>query len=143
MCRLAEMSYEGRIATIGWLAERENLPRKYLEQVLRDLKQAHLIESKPGPNGGCWLAKAPGEISINDVVRALDGEIRPGHCLDTAAQGNEDDCPGCWGFSTCSLREIWVDLEQTIGEVLSKTSLENLVERQRQLKPAPLGDYQI
>ena len=141
MFRLAEAAREGHGATIAWLATRERLPRKYLEQVLRDLKQARLVESKPGPKGGCRLARAPETITVGEVVRALDGPIQPGHCLEEDAQDYGKDCPGCWGVTTCSVREVWLELREAIDEVLDRTTIADLLRRQRELVPAQ--DYQI
>jgi Rrf2 family protein len=143
MYRLAEMAHEGRGATIQWLATKENLPRKYLEQVLRDLKQARLVESKPGPKGGCRLAKPAATITVGDVVRALDGPVRPGHCLEEEAREFGEDCPGCWGITTCSMREVWLALQEAINKVLDRTSIEELLERQHELMPGRVHDYQI
>ncbi len=143
MYRLAEMAHAGRGATIAWLAAKEHLPRKYLEQVLRDLKQGRLVESKPGPKGGCRLARAADTITVGEVVRALDGPIQPGHCLEEEAADYENDCPGCWGIATCSMREVWLDLQEAINGVLDRTSIEDLLKRQDELTPAKTHDYQI
>jgi Rrf2 family protein len=143
MYRLAEAAREGHGATIATLAAKEHLPRKYLEQVLRDLKQARIIESKPGPKGGCKLARAADTITVGEVVRALDGPIEPGHCLEEDARDYEGDCPGCWGIMTCSMREVWLELQEALNEVLDKTTIEDLVQRQKELSPAKVFDYQI
>jgi Rrf2 family protein len=143
MFRLAERAEQGGGATIGWLAENEHLPRKYLEQVLRDLKQANLVDSRSGPHGGCRLARPAEEITVGDVVRALDGEIRPGHCLEAGASHDDTDCPGCWGLQTCAMREIWLNLQLAMNQVLDATSIADLLRRQRELTPSAAPDYQI
>jgi Rrf2 family protein len=143
MFRLAERAEQGQGATIGWLAENESLPRKYLEQVLRDLKQARLVDSRSGPHGGCRLARPAHEITVGDVVRALDGEVRPGHCLETGAGHDGADCPGCWGLETCAMREVWMDLQAAMDRVLDATSVADLLRRQRELATRFVADYQI
>ena len=143
MCRLAERAEEGKGATIAWLAENEHLPRKYLEQALRDLKQARLVDSRPGPRGGCRLARPAREISVGDVVRALDGPITPGHCLEEGHVHDDDDCAGCWGLATCAMREVWLDLQKAINGVLDATTIADLVARQRELVRDVTADYQI
>lgn len=143
MYRLAEAAREGHGATIATLAAMEHLPRKYLEQVLRDLKQARLIESKPGPKGGCKLAKQADTITVGEVVRALDGPIHPGHCLEEEAEDYGSDCPGCWGLTSCSMREVWLDLQGAINEVLDRTTIEDILRRQEELSPGRAMDYQI
>ncbi len=132
MYRLAERAERGEGATIKWLAENEHLPRKFLEQVVRDLAQAQLLECKPGPRGGCRLARPADTVTVGDVVRALDGEIRPGHCLEEA-HDDRSDCPGCWGPQTCALREVWLKLQTAVDAVLDGSSIADLVARQREL----------
>jgi Rrf2 family protein len=143
MFRLTERAAEGGGATIAWLAEHERLPRKYLEQVLRDLKQAGLVDSRSGPNGGCRLARPATGITVGDVVRALDGELRPGHCLEEPHPHEEEDCPGCWGLDTCAMREVWVALQAAMNEVLDGTTIADLVRRQAELTVATTPNYQI
>ncbi len=143
MCRLAEKAADGSSATIKWLASVEHLPRKYLEQVLRDLKRAHLVDSRPGPGGGCRLGRAASEITVGDIVRALDGDLAPGHCLEHGGDPANEDCPGCWGSETCAMRELWTGLQTAFNEVLDSVTVEELVARQHELAPAPTPEYQI
>lgn len=143
MIRLAELGLEGKRATTAGLAEREQLPRKYLEQVLRDLKQAGLITSRPGPQGGSRLARPAEEITVGEVVRALDGELQPGHCFEEAHGVEEADCPGCWGLTTCAMRELWLELGAAINQVLDSTTIADMMSRQHELVAASAQDYQI
>jgi Rrf2 family protein len=143
MFRLAERAAGGRGATIAWLAENEHLPRKYLEQVLRDLKQAGLVDSRSGPNGGCRLARPATEITVGDVIRALDGELRPGHCMEEGHAHDEADCPGCWGLDTCAMREVWVALQAAMNRVLDGTTIADLGRRQAELTAVTTPNYQI
>jgi Rrf2 family protein len=57
------------------IAKRESIPLRYLEQIFQDLKRAGLVESKRGPRGGYYLKRDPGEITLGDIVRALQGPI--------------------------------------------------------------------
>lgn len=143
MYRLAEQAPTGETATIAWIAEHEHLPKKYLEQVLRALKQAGLVDSRSGPHGGCRLAKPASEITVGDVVRALDGEVRPGHCLEEGHTHDASDCPGCWGMKTCAMREVWVHLQAAINQSLDATTIADLVARQHELSRGAAPDYII
>lgn len=143
LCRLAERAAQGQGATIAWLAEHEHLPRKYLEQVLRDLKQASLVDSRSGPHGGCRLARPAEQITVGDVVRALDGQIRPGHCLEDASGHDTATCPGCWGLASCAMREMWLRLRDTIDGALDAVTIAGLVARQQELTAGTRPDYQI
>lgn len=143
MYRLAEHAVTGKTATIAWIAENEQMPRKYLEQVLRDLKQAGLVDSRSGPHGGCRLARPASEITVGDVIRALDGEIRLSHCLEESHSADTYDCPGCWGRTTCALREVWVQLQVSINQFLDTPTIADIVERQHELDGDITQDYHI
>lgn len=143
LIRLAELAPSGRAVTISQLADSEHLPHKYLEQVLRELKQAGLVDSRPGPHGGCRLARPARHITVGDVVRALDGEPRPGHCLNEGHGDDADQCPGCWGLNSCAMREVWTRLGAAMNQVLNSTTLEDLVRRQRELTSKSVADYHI
>lgn len=67
---------EGKAAQIREICERQAIPARFLEQVLSDLKKAGLVSSKRGPRGGYQLARAPQDIGLGDVVRAIEGPIR-------------------------------------------------------------------
>lgn len=140
--RLAELADSGGSATIAELAETEHLPRKYLEQTILALRQAGIIESRRGPGGGCRLARPAEAITVGDVVRTLDGELRPGHCLETDAP-DHGDCPGCWGFRHCAIRELWLQLAEAIDRELGSVTIADLQVRQRQLAGQHTPDYQI
>lgn len=140
--RLADLAETGETVTIAELADTEHLPRKYLEQAVLALRQAGIIESRRGPGGGCRLARSADTITVGDVVRALDGELRPGHCLD-ADTGDHGHCPGCWGFSACAIRELWAELAATIDRTLDSVTVADLRTRQRQLTAQQAPDYQI
>lgn len=66
---------KGKAAQIKDIAERQGIPARFLEQVFQDLKKAGLVRSKRGPKGGYELAHAPTEISLGDIVRALEGPV--------------------------------------------------------------------
>lgn len=68
----------GKATQIREIAERQGIPPRFLEQIFQDLKRAGLVASKRGPKGGYHLAKPPAEITLGDVVRALEGPIRIG-----------------------------------------------------------------
>lgn len=66
---------EGRAAQIKEIAERQTIPPRFLEQIFQDLKRAGLVASRRGPRGGYQLSRAPSEIRLGDIVRALEGPI--------------------------------------------------------------------
>jgi Rrf2 family protein len=66
---------QGRATQIREIAERQDIPARFLEQIFQDLKRAGLVSSKRGPRGGYQLSKAPAEIRVGDILRALEGSI--------------------------------------------------------------------
>ncbi len=107
----------GQIADI---AREGNIPRKYLEQVLLDLKGAGLVESKKGQHGGYRLSRAPHEISLAQVVAAVQGELVP--VPDWLEEGSED------GFATeYGLRDVVQQARTAVQRVFDSTSIEVLV----------------
>lgn len=141
MRRLAEAVNQGKSATIHALAEAEQVPPKYLEQVLLELRRAGFVDSKPGPGGGYRLARPADEITVGDIVRALEGGIGPAECVEDGVV--DVDCPGCPGLSRCALREVWLRFREAAEQVLDQVSLQDLVVRQQRLLVEAEGMYQI
>jgi Rrf2 family cysteine metabolism transcriptional repressor len=106
------------VVTIHEVAENHRIPLKYLEQILLALKKADLLESRRGVHGGYTLARPPAQISVGEVVRAVDGRFSRTHCLET------DHCElaSCPKPAACGLREVWKNLETTVEQMLFETS---------------------
>src|SRR5216684_7539172 len=83
---------------IADLAERENIPRKFLEAILLELKNAGVLHSKKGKGGGYVLAKNPAEIVLGDVIRTIDGPLAPIPCVSERAYAR---CEECVDEATC------------------------------------------
>ena len=128
MMRLAEFHQPAeptRVTQIKELAEIENIPLKYLEQILLALKNAGLLNSKMGINGGYYLAKQPSEIDLGQIVRILDGPLAPIRCVSQMAY-EPCDCPD---ENTCGLRLIMSDVRDAIANILENTTLEDMCKR--------------
>ena len=107
------------------ISEVENIPIKYLEQILLALKNAGLLNSKKGIHGGYYLAKHPSEIYLGQIVRILDGPLAPIRCVSQMAY---EPC-GCRDEETCGLRMVMGDVRNAIAEILDNTSLEDMCNR--------------
>ena len=105
---------------IGEIAERHNLPKKYLEQILLDLKHHGLVQSRRGRSGGYSLLKPAAEISFGQVVRIIDGPLAPLPCLSRMAYRRCEDCPG---EESCAIRRVFGTIHQQTSGVLDRTSL--------------------
>jgi Rrf2 family protein len=123
-----------QLATVEQLADRQGLPRKFLEAILRDLRRAGLVRTRRGARGGYSLALPAGEITIGMVLRAVDGplaEVRGLRPHETSYVGAAEHLP-----------TVWVAVRAALRDVLDTTTLEQvrtgkLSARVRRLAEAP------
>jgi len=106
------------------LAESEQLPVKFLEQILHDLKEAGYIRSERGKFGGYRLARPPAKITIGKVVRLIDGPLAPIGCVSKTAY---EKCT-CPDEEHCGLRMIMFDVRNAIAGILDRYTLADIVE---------------
>jgi Rrf2 family protein len=105
------------------IAARESIPEAYLEQLLTSLRKAGLVRSSRGPRGGHELARPPSAIAFGEVIDALEGPF-----LSLDALGDDHCDPASTAAVT---REIWQAVADSANRILSSTTVETLVERQR------------
>ena len=113
---------------IAEIAEKEGIPRKFLELILAELKQHGFVRSRKGRGGGYFLAVEPQKVAIAAVMRVLDGPIAPVPCLSRTAYQR---CEGCREEATCGVRLVLQDLYEASVKILESTTLKDLVEKQR------------
>ena len=107
-----------KCCSIAEIAKQQGMPRKFLEKIIQDLIRGGLIKSKRGSCGGYALARAPEEISFNDVIEAIDGPIAVNLCLDEHL--------GCDQMPRCTMIGVWSEVQQKITQVLSGTTIAGL-----------------
>ncbi|TMF27229.1 MAG: Rrf2 family transcriptional regulator [Chloroflexi bacterium] len=103
------------------VAEREDLPLAYLEQLVASLRRAGLVNGKRGAGGGYLLARDPAKITAGDIVRALEGPIEPQICT---AEG--DPVLNCVREQSCGTRTVWLRLQSSIAAALDGMNLAEL-----------------
>ncbi len=103
------------------IAERQRIPLAFLTQVLRTLVAGGLLESTRGPAGGYRLSRKPGRISVLDVITVLQGPVAPANCAGASQAGD------CGHENGCSLAGVWSRLQSANEEVLSQTSLADIL----------------
>ncbi len=108
------------------IAARQNIPLKFLQQILVSLKMTGFVESRKGPGGGYQLAVAPKEITLGAVVRAMDGPIAPISCVSVT---KFSEC-GCPNPEICSLKEAFKEARDAIANILDNTTFADLSLRQ-------------
>jgi Rrf2 family protein len=111
---------------IAEIAEKEDIPRKFLELILAELKQHGFVRSRKGRGGGYFLAVPPSKVALAAVMRVLDGPIAPVPCL---SRSSYQRCDGCRDEATCGVRLVLQELYEASVKILESTTLADLVER--------------
>jgi len=125
MTALASQEPQPTSMPIKVLAEQEQIPVKFLEQILLALKNSGLLQSKAGVGGGYYLARPPDEITLGQIIRVLDGPLAPIRCVSQMAY---EPC-ACPDEETCGLRLVMLDVRNAIADILDHTSLADVTAR--------------
>lgn len=127
MIDLADFSEE-MPQSITNIAARQSISDSYLEQLMAKLKKAGLITSIRGSQGGYVLAKPSSEISVGDILRALEGDLSPVKCMGIKGEN------GCSGSNTCVTRNVWKRIDDSIQSAVDSIYLSELVEDNRKIR---------
>ena len=113
---------------VGEIAEQENIPRKFLEQILLELKRRGFVRSVRGAQGGYALLRAPGEITFTEVLRLIDGPVAPLPCLSKTAHRACDDCRS---EKDCEIRQAFSEVAEATRAVLDRRTVEDMLASRR------------
>jgi Rrf2 family protein len=105
------------------VAQRQAISAKYLEHLLAVLKSSNLVRVSRGAHGGYELARPPREISLGEVIRALEGSLELVDCA-----GEKSTCPR---LPSCVTREVWQQMKAALEGIIDNTTLADLVEKQK------------
>ena len=114
----------GEPLMISQIAREQAIPKKFLEQILLELKRHGIVESRRGRLGGYVLLRAPDKVTFGEVLRLIDGPIAPLPCLSKIAYRR---CIDCADESTCEIRHVFARVAEATREVLDKTTLADAV----------------
>lgn len=117
------LNYDKGTVQIRDIARRENIPEKFLEQILLTLKKAGLLQSRQGIGGGYSLIRPPNEISLAEVIRIIDGPLAPLSCVSQWAYVK---CPE---EQNCGLYSVMLDVRNTIASMLENLTFEDVCKR--------------
>ncbi len=131
---LLAREYDRGPVLIADLAQRERIPRKFLELILLDLKNHGILRSKKGKGGGYMLNKSPAAINLGQVIRVLDEPIALLPCVSQSAY---QPCEECLDEASCRIRLVMKDVRDATTEILDNTSLADLM-RRGDAAPLPL-----
>ena len=124
----------GGPASAREVAQRQDIPVRFLEQVFQDLKKAAVVESRRGPGGGYYLARAPESVTLGDVLRAIEGPIEFGRCVhshDGVVQ------PGEHITGRCVTGDVWQKIGGMLTDYLDGITIADLCARAHGLGIAP------
>jgi len=105
---------------IATIAEEARVPRKFLEQILVDLKKRGIVRSQRGRAGGYFIGRAPKDISFAEVIRTIDGPLALAPCVSVTAYHK---CEDCVDEATCSIRKVLLAARDATADVLEQRNL--------------------
>ncbi len=129
---LAKVYEEKTPMRISVISEQENIPRKFLEAILLELRNQGFVGSKMGATGGYYLIKHPEEIMLSNIIRVTGGPIAMLPCVSLNFY---EPCEGeCKNEDVCGLRDVIKEVREASIKILSKTSLADVLKRETDLE---------
>jgi len=130
-------NYPDKMDHIKDISNTQDIPKKFLEQVLLLLKKGGFVMSKKGPRGGYYLKKPPEDITMGDIIKYIDGPVSPISCLD---KGNEASCD----FSSfCVFKPVFNEVGKAISNIIDNKNFKELLSKYNSLKENAVLDFQI
>lgn len=126
MIDLAQYSTKEPVSIIS-ISERQGISERYLEQLMSKLKKAGYVKSIRGAGGGYVLAKELSEISVGDILRALEGNLEPVECPALKAE------QGCSSADNCVTKYVWQKINESINQTVDEMMLDKIVAESRKL----------
>lgn len=127
MIDLAEHESDGFV-TLKDIAERQDISKKYLEQIIPVLNRSGLLQTSRGFGGGYKLLKSPKEYTVGEILRATEGNMAPVSCLE----GEVNPCPRC---TECATLPIWAGLQKVVDTYLDGIRLSDFIENEGKQQP--------
>ncbi|MEW6355122.1 MAG: Rrf2 family transcriptional regulator [Planctomycetota bacterium] len=125
-------------APIAEIAEAQAIPKRFLEVILNELRQAGFVESQRGSRGGYVLAHLPRRLTVGEIVRFVEGPIGPVECVSGGAEKS-----GCPLHRDCVFLPMWERVQQAISEVYDSTTFADLLEDEERRRVRYVPSYTI
>jgi Rrf2 family cysteine metabolism transcriptional repressor len=122
---LAKLSGQGPVK-IAEIAEAQAIPVRFLEVILSQLKQAGFATSQRGNKGGYLLICSPGELTVGEVIRFMQGPVGPVECVAGASRGK---CPL---YGNCAFLPMWEKVQKAVSDVYDNTTFQDLLDQEKQ-----------
>ena len=117
--------------TIFEIAKQEKIPKKFLEAILLDMRRQGILKSKIGIGGGYYLLMQPKDISLSLILRNIDGPIA---LLPCVSLNYYERCEDCKDEVTCGIRKTFVEVRDASLKILSETTLEDILKKEKPVK---------
>ena len=115
---------QGQSAMGAEIASANNIPKKFLDAILLELRNAGMLRSKKGPGGGYALSRSPKEIRIGHIIRTLDGPLAPINCASKSAFV---PCQDCEDLQICAVRVTMSKVRDAMSDILDRLTLQEMV----------------
>lgn len=112
------MRSDGRPSSVAEIAERERIPKKFLEKIIQDLIHHGLVRSTRGAQGGYTLAREPEMVTFKEVIEAIEGPVSLNVCVGASSDAHE-----CTMFPHCGMLWVWQEAQKRVMEVFASTTL--------------------
>ena len=127
------LNHGDHVVKIQAISNQQNIPKRFLEQILNDLRSAGVVESKRGVAGGYRLSKPPEDITLAFVIRHFEGPLAPVNCV---SENYYAKC-SCPDEARCGIRSVMKDVRDAIAKILENVTVAELCERAKKLQGAP------
>ena len=131
------LNYDQPVVRIQTISDQQNIPKRFLEQILNDLKSAGVVQSKRGVSGGYRLARPPEEITLAVVIRHIEGALAPVSCV---SERFYEKC-SCPDESRCAIRSVMKQVREAVMKIMEQVTVAELCERWRTLQQEPLNPF--
>jgi Rrf2 family protein len=127
------LNYGPHVVRIQTISAEQNIPKRFLEQILNDLKSAGVVESRRGIAGGYRLARPPQNITLAAIIRHVEGALAPVSCV---SERFYEKCT-CPDEARCAIRSVMKEARDAVVKVVERVTIAELCERNRRLQQEP------
>src|SRR6266700_816036 len=127
------LNYDQPIISITAISQQQNIPKRFLEQILNDLKSAGLVRSKRGVAGGYRLRRPPQRITLAEIIRHVEGPLAPVSCV---SERFYEKC-SCPDESRCAIRSVMKEVREAVVQIAERTTIADLCDRSHKLNQEP------
>jgi Rrf2 family protein len=131
------LNYDEDVVRIQAISEEQNIPKRFLEQILNDLKSAGVVQSRRGVAGGYRLARRPEDITLATVVRHIEGALAPVSCV---SERFYEKC-SCPDEARCAIRSVMAEVRSAVVKIMEHITVADICERSRKLQQEPISAF--